>query len=265
MACQARIKNHGSTELLLSREHARGFTVTLIFDPSGSSRAATALRLLVHAPQLRALSAARQKLLHQARTSGRSPHGAAISAYAQALKLKPETRPAAPFGATVAELKDMAPQQQRGSKRKTGPADIKAEPGSVPASIKPEPVSPSKAHGPVGIKAEPATPSVNAEAQPAVKAEPLSTDARRGRRAKNVVKKEDRTASKKEEQPEAKLGGWADEAAAAARKVKTGDVDLGTTPLAAPLGPFPDFKRPLPDECQVRTYFVPCILCAASL
>lgn len=53
----------------------------------------------------------------------------------------------------------------------------------------------------------------------------------------------------------AKVEGWAEEAAAAGAAAAAGKVDLGKAPTMAPLGPFPDFKRPLPEECQASAAY----------
>jgi len=69
---------------------------------------------------------------------------------------------------------------------------------------------------------------------PTVKAEPLSTV----RPSKGAA---------------VKLEGWAEEAGAAKAAASSGKVNLDKAPTAAPLGPVPEFPRPLPEECQAST------------
>lgn len=149
-----------------------------------------------------------------------------------------------PFDATHApEHANGTDSGRRSSKRKhdaaaAGPASVavKAEPGTSD----PQP-SPAKAKTPLRhvkaephVKQEPATPA-------AIKREPLQSDG----------KDEAITPLRPSCSTEVKVEHWAAEASAAQDAAKSGKVDFAEQPTAAPSGPFPDFKRPLPDECQV--------------
>lgn len=128
---------------------------------------------------------------------------------------------------------------------------------------------------PAAVKAEVKT-EVDAEVDTSVKVEPGAASAqqqpaaeRTHPRQQQKQKQQRQQAPKQDPQPAAvkqepltplrpsgstrvKVEGWAAQAGAAEAAAREGGVDLGKTPTAAPLGPFPDFQRPLPEECQVQ-------------
>jgi hypothetical protein len=117
---------------------------------------------------------------------------------------------------------------------------------------------------PVAVKAEPDTsdtqPSLakaqahrrDVKAEPAVKQEPAAPAAIKRKPLQSDVKNEPVSPLRPSRSTKVKVEDWAAEASAAQDAAKSGKVDIAEQPTAAPLGPFPDFQRPLPDECQVR-------------
>lgn len=112
----------------------------------------------------------------------------------------------------------------RGRKRK---ADAAADgaPAAVEAQVKAE----VEADVIADVKAEPGAAATQQPA--AVKQEPL-------------------TPLRPSGSTRVRVEGWAVQAGAAEAAARKGEVDLDQAPTAAPLGPFPDFQRPLPEECQ---------------
>lgn len=116
------------------------------------------------------------------------------------------------------------------------PFAVKAEPGTSDSQPSPAKAKAPRRH----VKAEPPVKQEPA-APAAVKREPLQSD----------VKNEPVSPLQPSRSTKVKVEHWAAEASAAHDAAQSGKVDVSQQPTAAPLGPFPDFKRPLPDECQV--------------
>lgn len=116
------------------------------------------------------------------------------------------------------------------------PVAVKAEPDISDWQPSPAKAKASRRHvkAELPVKQEPAT-------LVAIKREQLQSD----------VKTEATTPLRPSCSTKVKVEHWAAEASAAQDAAQSGKVDIAEQPTAAPLGPFPDFKRPLPDECQV--------------
>lgn len=146
--------------------------------------------------------------------------------------------PTAAGAADAAKAENSTDGAMRGSKRKldaaagAASAVVKAEPGTTVPQQQAAKAKPPRQR--TEVKQEPADHTT-------VKQEPQLA----------AVKQEPLNALRPSGSIEVKVEGWAARADAAQAAAEAGKVDLGEAPTAAPLGPFPDFKRPLPDECQV--------------
>lgn len=200
--------------------------------PAGAAKAVADAG--VQAPQT-----ARRSRRAAAASTGAAASAAAFSpptARRSSVSVKQEPAAASVVGDTNEE--SGANGARRGSKRKL---DAPAAPASVAVKAEPGVAEPQrhadKAKSPrkrAEVKQEAASPAAVKQKQQlaAVKQEPLSPLRPSG-------------------STKVKIKGWAAEADAAEAAAK-GKVDLDEAPTAAPLGPFPEFKRPLPEECQVR-------------